>query len=234
MKKGIQIILVVLFSSSLFAQQENSNFKNDFGLNVNAILSKVVSKKVPDEITNPFPNQFSLLTFRRFVSPKLALRLGLGYDKFSRNDSLFNLPSGLSLIENDKFKFYAIHFGIQKNVIDREKVKLTFGWDCFFRRESREEKRKESFIGVGIPDFEISSNKVYRESNLGFGTPIGIQYFITNHIFISTEFSLELSQTFFKSKSGFEELSNSGYQDNTTSINLDFRPPLALFLHYRF
>ena len=149
MKKGIHLILLVLVSFSLFSQQEESNFKNDLGLNVNAILNKIIFKKVNDEITNPFPDQLSVLTYRHFVSPKLALRFGLGYDQFLKNDTISSTFSG-PLVEEDKFRFYAFHFGIQKNIVDAKKVKLTLGWDWFLRSEIQERTIDNSFIGGGF------------------------------------------------------------------------------------
>ncbi|MFK8006145.1 MAG: hypothetical protein AB8H03_07235 [Saprospiraceae bacterium] len=235
MKKGIHLILLLIFSTSLFSQQEDSNLKNDIGINVNAILNKVVFKKVNDEITNPFPDQLSILTYRRFVSPKLALRFGFGFDQFSKNDTSFS-TFGAPLIEDDKFDFYAFHFGIQKTMLEAKRVKLTLGWDWFFRREQQDRIRNDFvFIsGIGTTFNEVDITNFYKELNVGFGIPVGIQYFFNDHIFISTEFSLEVFQTFSKSKSENNGSANNDFRDNPDITNIKFRPPLAMFLHYRF
>ncbi len=233
MKKGTPIILLLFISISLFSQQENSNHKNDLGVNINAILNKIVFKKVNDEITNPFPDQLFILTYRHFISPKLALRFGFGYDQFLRNDSTFSTFSGV-LIENDKFDFYSFHFGIHKNVFDAKKVKLTLGWDWIFRLELQERTRNDFFFGGGINLEEVTYIDTNKESSVGFGIPIGIQYFFNDRIFISTELSLEVSQTFSKKKSEYNGNTSNDFRDDTDTINLKFRPPLAMFLNYRF
>lgn len=191
MKKIIHLILLLLVSFSLFSQQEESNFKNDFGLNVNAILNKIIFKKVNDEITNPFPDQLSVLTYRHFVFPRLALRFGLGYDHFLRNDTTSSTFSG-TLIEEDKLRFHAFHFGIQKNIVDLKKVKLTLGCDWFFRSELQERTRNDAFFGGGINLEEQTYTEFYKEVSVGFGIPMGIQYFINDRILISTELSLDI------------------------------------------
>ena len=223
----------MMLSTSLYSQKEASNLKNDLGFNLNAILNKVIFNKTNDEITNPFPDQVSVLTYRHFVSPKVAIRLGLGFDQFSRNDSTFSIFSG-PLIEEDKFRFYAVHFGIQKNIVDAKKVKLTLGWDWFFRRETQDKTRNDLFVGGGINFLESVSTDVYKETNLGFGIPIGIQYYFNDCILISTEFSLEIFQTSSKNKLVYNNSFNEEYRDNPDVVNIKFRPPLALFIHYRF
>ena len=235
MKKGIPLLLLLLISSSLFSQQENFHLKNDIGLNVNAILNKVIFKKVTDEITNPFPDQLSVLTYRHFVRPKLALRFGFGYDQFLRTDTSFSNFGG-QLIENDKFRFYAFHFGIQKNVVDLKKVKLTLGWDWIFRSEHQDRIRNDFvFIsGIGTALDEVEYTNFYKEANVGFGIPVGFQYFFNDRIFISTELSLEVFQTFSKNKSEYNGSTNNDFQDNPDIINVKFRPPLAMFVNYRF
>ena len=233
MKKGIPILLLLFISSSLFSQQEKSNLKNDFGLNVNAIINKVIFKKVNDEITNPFPDQLSILTYRHFVSPKLALRFGFDYDQFLRNDSIISAFSG-TLVEDDKFLFHAFHFGIQKNIVDNKKVKLTLGWDWLFRRELQEKIRNDIFFGGGINLEEFTAKEIYKEVSLGIGIPIGIQYYINDRIFISTELSFEVFQTFSKNKTEYNGTTNNDFRDNSDTINLNFRPPLAMFVNYRF
>lgn len=235
MKKGIHLILLLIFSFSLFSQRDGSNFKNDIGLNVNAVLNKVIFKKVTDEIANPFPDQLSLLTYRHFVSSKLALRFGFGYDQFSRNDTTFSSFGG-QLIEEDKFRFYAFHFGIQKTMLDAKKIKLTLGWDWIFRSE-HQERYSNDFVfitGIGTALDEVNYSDFYKELNVGFGIPVGIQYFFNDHIFISTEFSLEVFQTFSKNKSEYNGSTNNDFRDNPDIINLKFRPPLAMFVNYRF
>lgn len=234
MKKGIPTILLLFISCSLFSQQEGSNHKNDIGLNVNAILNKVIYKKVNDEIINPFPDQLSVLTYRHFYSQKSALRVGIGFDKFYRNDTIFSNFSGI-LIEEDKFQFYAIHFGVQKNVLDNKKVKLSVGWDWIFRRESQKRKMVNDFsVGGGIFFEDATQTNFYLENYIGFSLPVGMQYFFNENIFISTEFSLEIFQTFSKDKTEFNGNSNNDFRDNEDLLNLKFRPPFALFIHYRF
>ncbi len=223
----------MMLSSTLFSQKEASNLRNDLGLNVNAILNKVVFKKVNDEIINPFPDQLSVLTYRHFVSEKLAIRIGLGFDQFSRKDSTFSNFSPL-LIEEDEFRFYSFHFGIQKNIVDRKKIKLSLGWDWIFRRELQEQTRNDFFFGGGMNLQEFIFTYFHQENSIGFGIPIGVQYHFNDHIFISTEFSLEAFQTYSKDKSEQDGSTNNEYRDNPDIINVNFRPPLALFVHYRF
>lgn len=233
MTKIFQILLLMILNTALYSQTETPNLKNDIGLNVNAILNKIIFNKINDEITNPFPDQVSILTYRHFVSSKIAIRLGLGFDQFNRYDSTFSIFSGPS-IEEDKFRFFAMHFGIQKNIVDAKKVKLTLGWDWFFRRELQERIRNDLFIGGGINFQEIISTDLYKENSFGFGIPIGIQYFFNDHILISTEFSLEIFKTFSKNKSEFNGSRNDEYRDNPDVVNINFQPPLAMFIHYRF
>ncbi len=233
MTKIFQILLLLLFSSTLFSQQEDAIPKNDIGINVNAILNKVIFKKINDEVNNPFPDQVSVLTYRHFISPKIAIRLGLGFDQFSRNDSTNSTFSG-TLIEKDEFQFYAVHFGIQKNILDAKKVKLSVGWDWFIRREVQELDRNEFFVGGGINFQEVKYNNIYKENSLGFGIPLGIQYFFSDQILISTEFGLEVFKTFAKNKTAFNNSSNNEYRKNPDVVNVKFRPPVAFFIHYRF
>ncbi|MFK7774486.1 MAG: hypothetical protein AB8F94_20250 [Saprospiraceae bacterium] len=233
MNKGIHLILLLFISSSLFSQEENSNLKNDIGINVNAIFNKIILKKINDEIANPFPDQLSVLTYRHFYTPKSALRIGIGFDNFSRNDTTLSTFTG-PLIEEDKFRFYAFHLGFQKNIIDAKKVKLTIGWDLIGRREYQERNRDQSFVGGGIFFEEVISKDIYKETNLGFGVPLGIQYFFNNRIYISTEFSLELFQTFSKRKTEYDGNINNDFQENPDILNIKLRPPLAIFLNYRF
>lgn len=233
MIKFFKIILIALSTTTVYSQNTSSVLKNDIGINVNSILNKVIINKINDDITNPFPDQLSVLTFRHHVSPKVAIRIGLGFDHFSRNDSTLSTFSGI-LIEQDEYQFHAIHFGIQKNIFDVKKVKLSLGWDWFIRREVQEKTRNDFFIGGGINFQEVISNEIYKENSLGFGVPIGIQYFFNDHILISTEFSLELFKTFSKSKTELNEESNNEYRKNPEVVNLKFRAPLSLFVHYRF
>ena len=233
MTNFFQIILLMVLSTTMYSQEPTSNLKNDIGINVNAILNKVIFKKVNDEITNPFPDQLSVLTYRHFVSPKVAVRLGLGFDQFSRNDTVAS-PFSNQLIEEDKFRFYAVHFGIQKNVIDAKKVKLSLGWDWFFRGELQDITRNDFFFTGGIDLEETIFTSIYKENIVGFGIPMGVQYFINDYILISTEFSLEIFNKFSKQKAEFNGNREDEYRKNPNEVNVKLRPPLALFIHYRF
>lgn len=236
MEKILLIICFIFTSLAVVAQQEKNDFKNDLGINVNQVLDLMIFRNIKDEERNQFPNQFSSITYRHFISEKTAIKLDFGVDQFNQMDSTFSSFSGF-LVEEQKFKFYAFQFGFQKTVIDYKKLKLTLGVDWFWRHESQENSREETFFTgggiIGIQEFKLIDH--YKENNLGIRVPLGIQFHFNDQIFISSELSWELFQTFSKHKEeivGREDTEE--FRENPDIINMNIRPPLSLFIHYRF
>lgn len=235
MEKIFFIICFLFASCNLVAQQEKKDFKNDLGINVNQVLDLMIFRNINDDERNSFPRQLSSVTYRHFISDKTAIKLDFGVNQFNQIDSTFNSFSGF-LVEEQKFKYYAFQFGFQKTVADYNKLKLTIGVDWFWRHESHTNSSEESFFSGGIIGIqEIKFIDYYKENNLGMRVPLGIQFHFNDQIFISSELSWELFQTFSKERSeveGREE--QEEYRELPDIINMNIRPPLSLFIHYRF
>ena len=222
-------------SQYLSAQNIFNLGKHELGLNVNSTLQKVVFNS--EEEINPQVINFDIpiiyntvVTYRYYYSENFAMRMGLGYYYQDASDTISNIFRIQSFTHS--YQQFSANFGYQRQFKLGEKVQVYTGMDLIFRNRKHIQKGHEIFFGFIPEEYDYKNTQNF--NLFGFGVPIGVQFYFSDKISISTEMNLETSLTFYKERYNTSNQSEPFYSDPVRYTKALFRVPAALFLNLRF
>lgn len=218
MKNTIYTIVFVMMASISYVQGQDIykpfNSKVDVGLNVTSVISSFTGN---GSFLNP-SDQPLLLRFNRSRS---TIRLGLGARGTS---SEFNDFISGSLRTSTEQEFF-VKLGLENPIKTGKKVDGYFGFD-FVSSFQFDKVRVESFTTT--PDVVITKNTV------GFGISpfVGIRYFISPRVYLSTEANfLFMYQSTTSKDSGTG--GTPGPSVTTNAERFELNPPLFLYFNFK-
>lgn len=234
MKLYFKIFIFLLFGNSTFGQDVKPKPIREVGININSILNAFLFETTRE---GQFPSiqdrdRWASIIYRSYNGPKTAFRLGLGMMKRSKTED-FTSP-GFSTSEfKSSVKYFAAQIGFHRQYYLHEKIGAYSGFDFFYKNEKNTSENDGTFVFIEPSNF--GDKTVIQNHIFGLGIPLGIQFFITERISISTEMMIEGSTTFrkeiFENTNGGNSFSND---EDSEFIDFDFRAPMALWISYRF
>ena len=237
MKTFVHLFFLLFLCSPLWAQQETSMRHHEISINVNDALEQFIFKSPkPDfNIFTPFRHQFTQLSYRYFFNPTTAIRLGGAFDTVEKSDSSFTQFGTLAFLSREKRESWSIRIGLHRRFDLSKKIKPYFGVDFLYQEGFHE--HFEKCIDFCFGPYESTS--ILKKTGKGLATNLGVQYFFTDRISVSTEINLEFINSSEKSKSDFifdgqPNPEPSDYKDRSFSWVTDFNAPLVLFFSFHF
>ncbi len=171
MKKFLLPFLFILFCQNIFGQT-NYKFKNDIGINVTSLLSKVIS--LADDKETPTIG----ILYRR-KSDRQGFVFGAGFNVFE--DQFFTNSANINVNNQD----FSVRLGFEKYKKITNKFILSYGVQAL--SENILVKTDESFFGNNTFTSNFTSE---RTNNIGVGPSLKFEYMITQNLSISTESNL--------------------------------------------
>ena len=219
-----------------FSQNENE-LKHTFSFNVNFILDQWISKSSDPSIFQVEPDHLVLAMFK-IRSKNADWRIGAGgtFRKDIEPLPSFGFPT-IPTNANVIHRGYVLQLGVQG---DREVWKnwdFIFGGDLLLQHRKFRTEIERTFEAGNIGDAERWSQ--YKQNSIGLSGFMGVQFFITERIALSTELSLVFSQT-FNSEDSESDASISLTPDDVDSSlkddkidRLRLTTPLTLYVNFR-
>ena len=236
MKTFIKIFLFLFFCTPLRAQQEEAIRHHEISINVNDALEQFIFKSPkPDfNVFSSFPRQLTQFSYRYFFNPKIAIRVGGAFDSQEKKDSTISGSGTLIFLTKDTRQSWTIKLGLQRRFDLSKKIKPYLGFDFLYTEQFN--KRFEKCIDFCFGPYESTSILKYKGK--GLATNLGIQYFFSSRISVSTEVNMEFIHSSEKFKIDFNyegvPFEPSDYEDKKSSLSLDFNAPLVLFFNFHF
>mgnify|MGYP001167389820 CR=1 FL=1 len=218
--KKIIIILFVLNSIFLFAQEENKFDKkivHEFGVNGTELLAQLL--KISSD-SNFNSKQTYLLTYK-FLYKDYALRIGGGVD-YNNNQTKIDEFTDVKSKINLK---YDVRIGLEKQLPLYKKWRGYFGVDAIFGYNALKDITDSGFDKI---------THLVDQTYYGFGPVLGLQFNLTKRFCFATETSLVYKVYQGQDKTFFEkapQFNNSKSQITGSSIKYNF--PTSLYIIYR-
>jgi len=202
-------LLIFLVFTNLNSQEQPAEGRLvHAGINVTSVISSFTGNANIIEAAD-FPILF------RFGKKKFNLRLGLGV-KGSSKESFSSVTGSF---RQSSEREAAVRFGFEKNLVRQGNFNVYWGLDFIGQYQ---EDRVEIFT---FPSNILKDTTV----GVGGGPILGVKYFLTDRLYLSSESTFYGLVNFEK----FEESGSSGSEVNTTSYNFSLQPPIVLYLNYK-
>ena len=221
MKKSILLFFTTVITLSIFAQSNNTNVKkHEIGINATSFIKEFLSLNTSDVDEGAY-----MVTYKKLNENNTAFRLGLGGQISQMNE---NLEGGGKLETKDNLAALRVGFEWQKNISSR--------WNVYYGLDAitdfgQEVSNTVTFLNSGqIEEVELRDQSIA----FGGGPILGIQFFISENISLSTEGSLYARYNTLNEKELFKVQTQANKDETSTSTRLDFGLPTALFFVIRF
>ena len=217
-REYLLFFLVLCITTTSFAQSVKNNnelnrfqSKIDFGINVTSVLSSFSGNGSLLE-----PSDLPMLV--RFNTKKSTFRLALGA-RGSSNEFFDNITDAFRVSEE---KVFFGKFGLEGTILAQKKIDGYLGID---------------YVGsyqVDKVTVESFDRSVIRKTSIGYGLSpfIGIKFYITDRVYISSEANIFYQLTTEKTRE-----STAGNPDvpllDLTKEEFSINPPLFLYLNYK-
>ena len=220
MKKSILFFLITFISISLLAQDDsNKSLTHEIGINATSFIKNFFSLNSSDVDEGDY-----MLTYKKHNANR-AFRLGLG-GRFSQVNE--DIDGGGKLTTKDNF--IALRVGYEwKNSIS-QKWNIYYGLDAI-ADFTQSNSSTNAFLNTGqIEKVELISE----DYAFGGGPILGIQFFISDQISLTTEGSLYFRYNNLTEKEKFQVQSQFNKEDTSSKSKFDFGLPTALFFTFWF
>ena len=115
-----------------------------------------------------------------------------------------------------------------------KKVQAYAGMEIQYKYNKDVEAGQNTFSTGGIPPHVEQYENTFTKNTLGFGIPIGVQFYFSDKLLISTEMNVESMMSLTKNKFENSNQSEPIFGDDRRTTSINFRRPVALFLNFRF
>lgn len=232
-----QYFFIFLFSFISFASKCQDNLslsRHSIGININSILDELLFSSEENNNQNleiESKEKWSKLTYWNYANDgKSALRIGVGFSRKSFADS-FLTPGVLTETVNNKLTYISIQIGFQKHKYFAKRINAFYGIDFIFKNELFDETYGQ--INTSNESIFWINNKNNFHS-IGGAIPLGIEFFLTQNISISTEMMIEAFFKFQKAK--YKSSSGGTFQDSVVGSEfelINFRGPVAIWINFK-
>ncbi len=221
MKKSLFLFPLILCSSFLFAQQNDSIpskserfYKNELGLNITAFITQFLS------LNGNEANEGSFLITYKHTNGVKAFRLGAGISiSHTKSESGPNSAPLESDIVNT-----AVRFGLERQIPIERRWLFTVGGDFLIGYDDLSSNSDSNFGNVKIKD---------REWTVGVGPVLGIHFRFNQRISIGTEGTIYLRYFNSKSSQDFGGVGGGEESDKSSGVDFSIVSPLALYFAVR-
>ena len=224
MKTKLTILFFLIYNLA-FAQLDYEK-KHAFSVNVNYLLDQWISKSDEQSIFHITSDHVVLAMYRY-----KKFRIGAG-GVFKKED----VPDNFSTREwKQSHRGYVLQIGIQNfnNVWDR--------WDFIYGADLLLQHRIFRSEMEVDPSFVFGENLVWTEitrNDIGLNGFLGVQFHITEHLTLSSEFSLRWTRSYNDTETENDTFFNNPIQSQVSTIDqsefINLTAPLTLFLNFRF
>jgi hypothetical protein len=221
--KIYQILVIVLVSTSVFAQTENveevkkTKFSHEIGFNSMALVKQIFNfSNTTTNAESPYLAMYKLGFGKNFI------RTSVGGNYNSKKDQVEGFLDSKTTTKSDVFA----RFGFERQTQLKSKIRMSFGIDAVYEYHDN-----AVIIDSGL-DQAITIDK---ENIMGVGPVMGIHFQLNKHLSLYTEtafyysYSTTLKQKDFVKNPEFKDTENE-----SKGKKASFLPPTGLFLLYQF
>ncbi len=192
--------------------------KHEIGLNATDFIQRLISF---NDLLIDDPNAY-LLTYKILLSHKRAIRFGL-----NANYRSARMESGINSSFPNDLKSY--NFDLRVGLLMNRR--LTNRWSSYLGLDVIYGSGHIESVGVNV----FEPLKITRETSvLGGGPAIGIQFFLSSKISLSTELTVYYKYNEIQEKQDFD---NNGFADqvsNSKTSLASIATPASLYFNFRF
>lgn len=234
MKTIYTILLLCVLSQSLIAQNEKFSTSSEIGINVKTLLDEFLfGKEIIAGQQLVLPNRLDpIITFKYNYAKNYTMRIGGGYQQQEVQDT-FVSAGFAEFITTQRVRSVYMNFGFQKQFHLQKRLMAYWGFDFLYRNGRNKFTNEQKAIGGNQFLDDFTSSDIFIKNDFGIGIPMGVQYYFSNNISISTEMNTEFLAVFSKTKSENSQ-SNPITNEEGDRYQARIHPPISLFLNFQF